>query len=64
MNHREFFELVAKMRCAQNDYFRARDQFTLRRCKAIEKEVDTEIQRVYTIINQEEHQHEADMRQD
>lgn len=49
MTAREFFYLVSQMREAQNDYFRERDQHTLRRAKALETEVDREIARVKAI---------------
>lgn len=49
MTAREFFYLVAQMREAQNDYFRERDQHTLRRARALEIEVDKEIARVKAI---------------
>lgn len=49
MTAREFFYLVSQMREAQNDYFRERDQRTLRRARALEIEVDKEIARVKAI---------------
>lgn len=49
MTAREFFYLVSQMREAQNDYFRERDQRTLRRARALETEVDKEIARVKAI---------------
>lgn len=51
MNAREFFYLVSNMRQAQNEYFRTREPKVLRACKAIEKEVDDEIERVKNFIN-------------
>jgi hypothetical protein len=50
MNAREFFYLTAQMREAQRDYFQSRAQSDLRRCKALEKEVDEEIYRVKEIM--------------
>lgn len=49
MTAREFFYLVSQMREAQNDYFRERDQRSLRRARALETEVDKEIVRVKAI---------------
>lgn len=46
MNSRQFFEKVALMREAQKEYFRTRSNDTLRKAKAIEAEIDTEIKRV------------------
>lgn len=50
MTNREFFYAVSNMREAQREYFKTRDQRTLRRCKALEKEIDNEIYRVKSII--------------
>lgn len=46
MNSRTFFEKVALMREAQNDYFRTRSRDALRKSKALEAEIDREIERV------------------
>ena len=46
MNSRTFFEKVALMREAQKDYFRTRSQTVLRKSKALEAEIDREIERV------------------
>lgn len=46
MNKRTFFEKVALMRAAQKDYFRTRSQTVLRKSKALEAEIDREIERV------------------
>lgn len=50
MNSREFFYLVAQMRSAQNEYFRTREQLTLRAARKLENEVDKEIERVRAIV--------------
>lgn len=50
MNSREFFYLVSQMREAQREYFEYREQRTLRRCRALENEVDAEIKRVKDIV--------------
>lgn len=54
MTNREFFYLVAQMREAQRDYFRERSQQLLRRCRALERDVDAEIWRVKEIVYQQE----------
>lgn len=54
MNAREFFYLVSQMRQAQRDYFADRDQQKLRRCKALERDVDDEISRVKDVISRQE----------
>lgn len=46
MNSRTFFEKVALMREAQKEYFRTRSHDALRKSKALEAEIDTEIKRV------------------
>lgn len=46
MNPRTFFEKVALMREAQKDYFRTRSRDALRKSKALEAELDREIERV------------------
>lgn len=50
MNAREFFFLVSNMRRAQRDYFNTREQLDLRRARALEIEVDREIDRVKQIL--------------
>lgn len=46
MNAREFFYLTASVRSAQKEYFMTRDRRLLAKCKALEKELDHEIERV------------------
>lgn len=46
MNNRTFFEKVSLMREAQKDYFRTRSHDALRKSKALEAEIDREIERV------------------
>lgn len=46
MDKRVFFEKVALMREAQKDYFRTRSKDALRKSKALEAEIDREIERV------------------
>lgn len=46
MDKRVLFEKVALMREAQKDYFRTRSKDALRKSKALEAEIDREIQRV------------------
>lgn len=50
MTPRAFFDKVALMRKLQRDYFRHRLQSTLRQCRAIEAEIDKEIERVNAIV--------------
>lgn len=50
MNSREFFYLVAQMRSFQKEYFRTREQLTLRLARKLENEVDKEIERVRAIV--------------
>lgn len=54
MNSREFFNKVAFMRQLQKEYFKTRSKSVLSECKAIEREVDTEIRRVNAIIQTKE----------
>lgn len=54
MNSREFFNKVAFMRQLQKEYFNTRSKSTLSECKAIEREIDTEIKRVNAIIQTKE----------
>lgn len=46
----EFIELVREMRNAQKEYFKTRNQTALRNSKALETEIDKEIERVNNII--------------
>lgn len=50
MTSKEFFYLVSNMRETQRNYFRNRDQATLRAARALENEVDREISRVKNLI--------------
>lgn len=54
MNAREFFYLVCQMRAAQQEYFRTREQLTLRAARKLEGEVDREIKRVREVLSQSE----------
>lgn len=51
MNAKEFFYLVAQMRAAQKQYLKTRDRLTFRACRALENDVDREIARVRSVIN-------------
>lgn len=53
MTPREFFYLTSNMRAAQREYFKTRDPHVLRACRALEIEVDNEIQRVKDILQQD-----------
>lgn len=46
MDARTFFEKVALMREAQKEYFRTRSNGALRKSKALEADIDREIERV------------------
>lgn len=54
MNAREFFYLVANMREAQRNYFATRDRKIFLAARALENDVDREIQRVKTILDERE----------
>ena len=56
MNAREFFYLVCEMRSAQKQYFKSREQSHLRAARALEGDVDREIDRVRGIIYEQEKQ--------
>lgn len=49
MNSRTFFEKVALMREAQKEFFRTRSKDALRKSKALEAEIDREIERVLAL---------------
>ena len=50
MNAREFFDIVAKMRHAQKQYFKTRLAEWLIESKDLEKKVDAEISRVNAVL--------------
>lgn len=54
MNAKEFFYLVAQMREAQKSYFETRDRKIFLACRALENDVDREIRRVRTILNEQQ----------
>lgn len=47
----QFFRLVERMRNKQKEYFRSKSQYALTESKQLEREVDEEIKRVNSIIN-------------
>lgn len=53
MTPREFFFLVSNMRETQRNYFKNRDQQTLRAARRLENEVDAEINRVKQILERD-----------
>lgn len=53
MTPREFFFLVSNMRETQRNYFKNRDQQTLRAARKLENEVDAEIKRVKQILERD-----------
>lgn len=52
MTARDFFDLVARMRDKQKEYFRTRSGSVLKESKQLEKQVDEEIRRVNGIIRE------------
>lgn len=52
MDSKEFFDLVAKMRRKQKDYFATRSKAVLQESKALEKQVDDEIKREEDILKE------------
>jgi len=54
MNSKDFFNKVALMRRLQKEYFKTRSKSILSECKAIEREIDTEIKRVNAILQTKE----------
>lgn len=50
MNNKEFFDLVAKMRAKQKEYFKFKNKTLLNESKALEKQVDAEISRVNDVL--------------
>jgi hypothetical protein len=52
MTAKEFFYLVAEMRAAQTAYFETRSRQVFRACRALENDVDREIRRVRSILNE------------
>ncbi len=51
MNARQFFDRVAQLRHFQKEYFKTRSREALGQSIALEKEIDTEIERVKTIMS-------------
>lgn len=51
MDAKTFFTKVILLRKAQKEYFKCRTQSNLRTCKALEAEIDKEIERVNGIIS-------------
>lgn len=50
MEHRVFFDKVSLMRMRQKEYFKTRSKAALEASKALEREIDNEIERVNKII--------------
>lgn len=50
MTAKEFFYLVAQMRAAQKAYFKTHSQTSFRAARALENDVDREINRVRAIV--------------
>ena len=54
MNARQFFDKVCMMRKYQKSYERTHSQLSYNQSKAIEKEIDAEIERVQNIMKERE----------
>ncbi len=54
MNAKEFFYLVKEMRQAQRKYFESRDRRVFLAARALENDVDREINRVLHLLHVEE----------
>lgn len=52
MTHKQFFDIVKKMREQQKRYFQTRREDDLKESKRIEKEVDNEIDRVGKVLEE------------
>lgn len=52
MNGKQFFDLVAALREKQKLYFRTRTKESLNESKALERQLDAEIDRVNRILKQ------------
>lgn len=50
MNSREFFDKVSLMRRLQCEYFKTRSRSVLQQSKAVEREIDAEIERVQKLL--------------
>ncbi len=50
MTSRQFFDRVAQLRRFQKEYFATRSRESLQASKALEKEIDDEIDRVYKVL--------------
>ncbi|CDE57046.1 uncharacterized protein BN799_01143 [Prevotella sp. CAG:873] len=50
MDARQFFERVKIMRHFQKEYFKTRSRTALQQSKALEREIDTEIERVNRLL--------------
>ncbi len=56
MNARQFFDRVVMLRKFQKEYFATRSKESLRQSIALEKEIDTEIERVQAVLNNQSQQ--------
>ena len=54
MDARQFFFFFSRLREAQKRYFKTRSSIDLQSSKQLEKEIDAEIERVNTIIQQKQ----------
>lgn len=56
MNALQFFDRVVQLRHFQKEFFATRSQESLRAAKALEKEIDDEIERVKRILSSKKQQ--------
>lgn len=61
MTPREFFDKVAQMRQYQKEYFKTRSGMALQKSKTLEREIDTEIERVNNIVKSREQPQQANL---
>ena len=54
MNAKQFFVMVARMRDAQRDYFKHRNNENLQKALQLEQDIDKEILRVKLSLSQQE----------
>ncbi|MCM1079105.1 MAG: hypothetical protein NC344_05690 [Bacteroidales bacterium] len=52
MNAKQFFSKVSALRKYQKEYFATRSKDALRQSIALEKEIDSEIERVNNLLNE------------
>ncbi len=61
MNARQFFDRVAQLRKFQKEYFATRSKESLHQSITLEKEIDTEIERVQTLLAQKQNVQQSNL---